>query len=193
MNTRAQKTRQHILEVVTNLFYKKGIRAIGVDTVVAEAGIAKMTLYQHFKTKDDLILAFLEHWKSLWREKLIAQIEQSKTPEEKLLAIFDVTSQECHEFPAFRGCALMNTAIELADTDHPAHKAAMQSRTELRKVLTQLANAANIQNPENLANQLLIIYEGAILSAWLQKRPAALQEAKEMASLCIIQAERNPV
>src|SRR5262245_58592233 len=110
--------RQRIVETADRLFYRDGIRAVGVDRIIAEAGVAKMTLYSHFPSKDDLILAVLEH-----REQTVlgffpsAMERHARTAENPLQAFF-AALKEWFESPDFRGCAFVNATVELADASH---------------------------------------------------------------------------
>ncbi|HEY9746476.1 MAG TPA: TetR/AcrR family transcriptional regulator [Oculatellaceae cyanobacterium] len=190
MNTRTAQTKDRILSVASRLFYQHGIRAVGIDRVIAEAGIAKMTLYQHFKTKDDLILAFLESWGATWRDEFMKQMAQCHTPEEKLLICFDLLVQRA-ESSEFRGCAFINTALEVADPDHAIHGYVASTKRALRDLWEKIAQKAAIPAARELADQLLIIFEGALVSAWIQQNPETMRHARRLAELCIEQAKRR--
>ena len=111
--------KEHILKVASDLFNKQGIRATGVDQVVSESNVAKMTLYNHFQSKDDLVLAYLMRQDDEWRTWFEDSVnKQGKKPKDKLLAVFDVLG-EWFEEPEFNGCAFIKTASEFTDHSHP--------------------------------------------------------------------------
>ena len=157
--------RQRILETASALFYHEGIRAIGVDTIVERSGVGKATLYRHFPTKDDLIASYLEEddrlwW--LWFEEVIAEHEGS--PREQLLAFFEATIQRLMQ-PGFRGCAFLNALAEFPEADHPVHHCALGHEHKLRRRLSQLSRQAGARDPQQLADQLLLVCNGALTSA----------------------------
>jgi AcrR family transcriptional regulator len=157
--------RQRLLETASKLFYQEGIHAIGVDTIVERSGVGKATLYRHFPTKDDLIAAYLEnedrqHW--LWFDEVIAPYEGS--PKAQLLAWFEACTQRLTE-PGFRGCSFLNALAEFSEPDHPAHRCAIKHERTFRKRLADLGRQAGARDPEQLADQLLLISNGALTSA----------------------------
>jgi AcrR family transcriptional regulator len=157
--------RQRLLEVASALFYQEGIRAIGVDTIVEQSGVGKATLYRHFPTKDDLIAAYLEEEDRLWWqwfEEVIATHEGS--PREQLLAFFEACTRRLMQ-PGFRGCAFLNALAEFSEADHPVHQCALGHERELRRRLSQLSRQAGARDPEQLADQLLLVCNGALTSA----------------------------
>jgi AcrR family transcriptional regulator len=165
MTTTHSSARQRLLEVASDLFYQEGIRAIGVDTIVEQSGVGKATLYRHFPTKDDLIAAYLEeedrqHWQ--WFEEVIAPYEGS--PRAQLLAWFEACAQRLTE-QGFRGCPFLNALAEIAEADHPAHQRAVEHESALRRRLVQLSQRAGARDPEQLADQLLLVTNGALTSA----------------------------
>ncbi len=165
VHTARSSARQQLLEVASELFYQEGIRAIGVDTIVERSGVGKATLYRHFPTKDGLIAAYLEeedrrHWQ--WFEEVIAPHEGS--PKAQLLAWFEACTQRLTE-PGFRGCAFLNALAEFSEADHPAHRCAVEHERALQWRLAQLSQQAGARDPEALADQLLLVSNGALASA----------------------------
>ncbi|WP_199613783.1 TetR/AcrR family transcriptional regulator [Paenibacillus alkalitolerans] len=165
MTERHSSARQRLLDVAAELFYLEGIRAIGIDTIVAKSGVGKATLYRHFQTKDDLIAAYLEkeerlHWQ--WFDQVIAPHEGS--PKAQLLAWVEACTQRLTE-PDFRGCAFMNALAEINETDHPAHRCVVEHERKVLSRLTQLSRQAGARDPEQLADQLLLVINGALTSA----------------------------
>src|ERR1700756_2818915 len=128
--------RERISRAAYDLFSREGVRAVGVDAVIARAGTAKMTLYRNFPSKDDLILDFLRRREQLWtRDWLEAESRRrGTTPREQLLAIFDVFS-EWFSQPDFEGCAFLTTMIEVNDREHPVHQAAVVHLANIRSYI----------------------------------------------------------
>jgi AcrR family transcriptional regulator len=157
--------RQRLLDTASTLFYQQGIQAIGVDTIVEQSGVGKATLYRHFPTKDDLIAAYLEQEDRLWWawfEEVVTPYEGK--PKEQLLAFFEACTRRLTE-PGFRGCAFLNALAEIPEADHPAHRNAVGHERALRERFADLSRQAGARDPEQLADQLLLISNGALASA----------------------------
>lgn len=159
-----KSAREKILDAAGRLFYQRGFHAVGIDTIIAEADVAKMTLYSHFPSKDDLIVAYLERsdsegWK--WLEDATAGHE---TPREKLIAIFGALSEKA-DSAACLGCPVQATAAEFPDTEHPGHQVAVRMKEKVRKHLRDLALQARLRAPEVLADQLMLLMDGAYASS----------------------------
>ena len=157
--------RQRLLDTASELFYREGIRAIGVDTIVERSGVGKATLYRHFPTKDDLIAAYIEQEDRAhlqWFDEFIAASDGS--PREQLLAMFEAFYQRIQE-PGVRGCPFLNAMTEIAETEHPAYQHAVQHERALRDRLARLSRQAGARDPEQLADQLLLIINGALASS----------------------------
>lgn len=162
--TREGSARDRILETAQRLFYRDGFRAVGIDTIIAEAGVAKMSLYRHFPSKDDLIVAYLEesnrqYWE--WLDGAVAEIED---PLERLIGMFEAieklaTSPEC------RGCTFQGTAAEFPHRDHPGHQVAIAHKDQVRSRFAILAREAGVRDPDQLADQLLLMMDGAWVAA----------------------------
>lgn len=158
--------RERILDTAGRLFYEQGFRAVGIDTIIAEADVAKMTLYAHFPSKDDLIVAYLERsdaegWK--WLEEATAG---QATPKEKLIAIFESLSERADGAACF-GCPVQATAAEFPDPEHPGHKVALANKEKVRAHLRDLAEEAGLRAPGVLADQLMLLMDGAYASSRL--------------------------
>src|SRR3954464_10755601 len=141
--------RDRILETAYELFSRHGTRAVGVDRIIAECGIAKMTLYRNFPSKDDLILAFLEQRDARWtRAWLQAEAERrGRTPAERLLAIFD-TFEGWFAREDFEGCSFINVLLEVGDFDDPVPPASGRYPAHIRAFVSSLAEQAGIQDPD---------------------------------------------
>ncbi len=159
------EVRERILATASGLFYRQGVHAVGVDLVVAEAGVAKTSLYRHFRTKDDLIAAFLaredaEFW-GHWDR--VAQAHKTD-PLAELVAQLDWIGARVGR-PNYRGCPQINVAAEFPDADHPARKVAFAHKRELRRRLMDIALRLRVRRPEQLAGQLSVLINGAFVSA----------------------------
>jgi AcrR family transcriptional regulator len=180
MSTRKQviKTaRERVLETATRLFYQRGIGGVGIDEIVRESGVTKMTLYKHFGSKDSLAAAFLEkihaEWSAWFTERVAALAAKAKTPEGKVLAIFDALG-EWFETPTFRGCPFINTVSEVSDRNHPARRLAVRFKQQLLDVIAAALLSSGLKKKEDLAEQLLILVDGAVIRALMtdSSRPA---------------------
>ena len=157
-------TAERILRVASDLFYTRGIRAVGVDTIAEAAGTTKKTLYDRFGSKDRLVAAYLEARDARWRVFLEDHLSQADPdPERQLLAIFEATEiwQQRH---ARRGCSVINAGAELVDPDHPARRLLAPQKIWLRDRFRDLADAADLRDPEGLADQLLLVHEGTLVA-----------------------------
>jgi AcrR family transcriptional regulator len=166
--------RERVLEAAYGLFSREGVRAVGVDTIVAEAGVAKMTLYRNFRSKEELALAFMElreeRWTHAW---LQAEIERrGSTPRERLLAIFDVFG-EWFEDNEYEGCAFVSILLELSDPDDPVRCAAVRHLANIRAIVGELAEQAGVEDTEKFARQWHILMKGSIVAAAEGDRGAA--------------------
>ena len=163
----ATDVRERILSVASELFYKNGVRAIGVDLVVDQAGVAKSSLYRHFRTKDDLIVAFLaredvDFW-ATWDDVAARHADDARAElEAQLRWIGDRLGRA-----NYRGCPQINVAAEFAEQDHPARQVARQHMQALRSRLTEIARRLGAASPDALAAQLALLVNGAFVSAEL--------------------------
>jgi AcrR family transcriptional regulator len=181
----ASDARERILSTAYRLFCSHGVRAVGIDTIIEESGVAKMSIYRHFRSKDDLVLAVLERREALWTEEwLKAEVcRRADTAAERLLAIFDVF-EEWFRRRDFEGCFFVNTLLEFDDRKHPLNQASRRHLANIRVFLTQLAEEAGVPDPARFAHQWHILMKGAIVAAAEGDRDAA-QRAREMGALLI--------
>ena len=186
--------RERLLRAADELFYTRGIRNVGIDEVIAAAGVAKASLYTHFRSKDELIAEYVRQrdarWRSWFRESVSAR---ASMPRERLLAVFDVLT-EWLAGPGFRGCAFQNASIEMADATHPAGGAAAANKRAVRSYLGELAREAGIADPRKLADQLALVAEGAIVTALMLGRgeTAAVARSARAAAAVLLQAAQGP-
>jgi AcrR family transcriptional regulator len=158
--------RERILESAYELFSRRGIRGVGIDEVIERAAVAKATLYRHFASKDDLVIAFLQRREQVWTRGRVeaGARKRGATPEKQLLAIFDVFDEWFHE-DAFDGCSFINVLLETADLDHPVGEASAAHLENIRGILRGLAEEAGLRDPESFARKWHILMKGSIVSA----------------------------
>ncbi|MDQ6608167.1 MAG: TetR/AcrR family transcriptional regulator [Actinomycetota bacterium] len=189
----AGKARERILAAAYDLFAHRGIQAVGIDSIVAESGVARQTLYRHFASKQDLVLAFLQRRDELWTKNwLQAEVQRrGSTPDDRLLAIFDVFD-EWFRTPDFEGCTFINVMLETSDRSGPVHLAGVAYLAGIRQFLEELAGRARIADPESFGRKWHILMKGSIVSAGEGDRDAALR-AREVATLVLGSERRLPL
>jgi AcrR family transcriptional regulator len=182
---REPSARERIVQAAYKLFTHRGIRAVGMDEVIACAAVAKATLYRHFPTKDDLVLAVLQRREQLWTYELIeAQSrKRANTPEGQLLAIFDVLHDRFRQQRDYDGCSFIKVLLEMGAT-HPAGQASIAHLANLRAIIRQRALAAELLNTDEFARSFHILIKGAIIAATEGDSEAAAR-AQSMARLLI--------
>jgi AcrR family transcriptional regulator len=178
--------RERILDTAYELFSRRAVRDVGVDEVIERAGVAKATLYRHFRSKDDLVIAFLERREERWT---VAWVEaearrRGTTPEEQLLAIFELFD-EWFRRDDFEACSFINVLLEMGPA-HPAGQASVRHLASIRTVVGRLAAEAALRDPASFAHSWHILMKGSIVSATEGDAQAA-QRARSMARLLIEQ------
>lgn len=159
--------RKKILETASDLFYRLGVRAVGVDLVVEKAGVAKTSLYRHFRTKDDLIAAFLEREDlDFWRTWDRVAALHAKDAKAELDAQLGWIGERVGK-QNYRGCPQINVAAEFPEADHPARKVAKAHKRELRRRLKVIAERLKVAATDELAGQLAVLINGAFVSTQL--------------------------
>jgi len=183
--------REHILNTASELFYSQGIKTTGIDAIVKASGVAKMSLYKYFPSKDDLVLAHLQK-KSAAMQDFFSNGLAAKVcePKQKLLAVFELFEQLLSD-PGFRGCPFINAAAEFAETANPVQLAAAEFYKEFNAVLTELARQAGAVNPEQLAAQLSLLISGAIVREQIQRHSGAIRTAYLAAEMLIEHSDDN--
>ncbi len=165
---RRPPARERILATATELFYAHGIRGVGIDRIIAESGVAKATLYAHFKSKDALVLAYLDRADRKWRRMLAdAAAAAGDDPREQLVGMLDAIGAAPTDEGRFRGCAFLNTASE-SPPGSPAHDATVAHKRAVRAWTGELAAAAGAADPPLLAQQLTVLLDGAMAAAALE-------------------------
>lgn len=164
ISTEAITPKKKLLDTAARLFFQRGYRAVGVDTIAAEAGIGKMTLYRHFPSKDALIVAYLrESDRDFW-QYFETSTAQTASPREKILAFFGAL-EEYVTSPACYGCPFINLASEYPQADYPGHQIAIEHKRSVLARFLLLAQEAGASHPEELAGALLLLMDGAYMAA----------------------------
>jgi AcrR family transcriptional regulator len=180
--------RQRILDTADRLFYAEGVRAVGIDRIIAESGAAKMTLYSHFRSKDDLILAVLKHREEQFTGWFGRSMERHVEAGASRLAALFAALKEWFETPTFRGCAFINASVELADAKHPGFLFARQHKERFHAFLAKLIEESLGRASARLAPAIALLIEGAIVTAVIEGTPRAADVARDAALLLLSQA-----
>lgn len=187
---RAEK-RAHLLDVATGLFNRLGYRGVGIDQVIAESGVAKTTLYRHFPSKDDLIVAVLDRVDEQFRNDMRAYVEQrASDPGAQLIASFDFLEDWFHG-KDFYGCPFVNAASEYSDRKSGVFRAAMVHKRMMVTYFQELARAAGLAQPANLAQEINLLHEGAIAVAHITGDSDSAVTAKQIAARIIRDASAD--
>jgi len=177
-----QGRRDHIIEVAIKLFCEHGFHATGVDRIMREAKVSKKTLYNHFRSKDELILAALQKHDSVFRNDFVKDVEQlSSTPEGQLIAIFDA-AEKWFSGQNFFGCMFVNVVGEYSDANSPMRGVSKSFKKMIWRYINSLCVKAGANNPETLANQLALLFEGAIVTAQINGTAVSAGIAKDVAT-----------
>jgi len=187
----ARSARDRILHAAFRLFYAHGIRGVGVDTVIAESGVAKATLYKHFPSKNDLVLAYLDEVDRIWRAQLEAAAEAAgPDPRDRLVGIFDALASACRT-DGYHGCAFINTAAE-SQPGTRTHARTVEHKTAVRTWVRDLATAAGARDPDGLATQLTLLLDGGLAAGVLDGNPTVAEAARNAARTLVEAARRDP-
>lgn|SRR5574341_1029367 len=184
MNQTAQPARERILDAAFRLFYAHGPRGVGVDTVIAESGVAKATLYKHFPRKDDLVLAYLDKVDQAWFGQLRAAARAAgDDPREQMVGMFDALASACRR-QGYHGCAFINTAAE-SQAGGDVHARTVEHKNVVRAWVTDLARRARATDPDLLARQLTLLVDGGLAAGVLDADPATPMAAKAAARVLV--------
>ncbi|GII42058.1 TetR/AcrR family transcriptional regulator [Planotetraspora phitsanulokensis] len=179
--------RDQVLDAAEELFYGRGIQAVGMDDIRSLSGVSLKRLYQLFATKDRLVEAYLERRDLSWRRRLADHVEACDDPEGRIIAVFDWLERWFAE-PGFRGCAWINSFGELGATSATVATQARRHKQAFRSYLETLAAEADL--PRELAGQLLLLAEGAMVTAGILGAPETAAQARTAAGLLVESARR---
>lgn len=176
-----QTKRDELVRKALSVFYRNGFHATGMDMLVAETGVSKTSMYKHFRTKEDLILAVLRLRDEQFRNWLYRRMEElGDTPRQQLIAMFDALGEWFRE-PGYRGCMFIKASSEYQETTHLIHRQSADHKRMLEAHIADLAAKAGLSEPQLLARQLLLLKEGAIVTAHLGHTDNPALDAKEAA------------
>ncbi|MHC5544389.1 TetR/AcrR family transcriptional regulator, partial [Singulisphaera rosea] len=172
-SVRKTTARDRVLEVATDLFYREGIRAVGIDTIIARSGVAKMSLYRNFASKDELIVAFVERRNDLffeWWDRVMRRDEGR--PRDQLRNLIPATLKKVVR-PDYRGCPFLNTTAEFPEASHPARVIIAAHKQEVRSRLMTLSDRSGAANPQSLTEQWIVLMDGIYANPTNFTDPAA--------------------
>src|SRR5690242_782900 len=186
---RPSAARERILETAFALFYAHGIRAVGVDRIIGESGVAKATFYKHFPAKDDLVLAYLDKVDGVWTGQLHeAAAAAGPDPAAQLVGLFDALRASCRR-EGYRGCAFINAAAE-SQPGTAVHDRTVAHKAAVLSWVRGLAEQAGARDPDTLARSLTLLLDGGLASGALDASPDAPEAAKASARALVDAAVR---
>ncbi|MEU6832894.1 TetR family transcriptional regulator [Nocardia beijingensis] len=174
------QAKQRLLTTAEELFYAEGIRAVGLDRLLQASGVGRASFYRHFASKDDLVVAVLEDRDRRWLDWLRESVEQTGDPAARPLAVFDALAQRFAR-KDFRGCAFINTMVEVADRESAAHQVADRHKRRVIEYLDELLTEAGRSDADELAAELALLVDGAIVTAVREGTPEAASRARAIA------------
>ncbi|MDT7043623.1 TetR/AcrR family transcriptional regulator [Candidatus Nitronereus thalassa] len=178
--------RDQLVQTAVKLFAEHGFHATGVDAIAEKSGVTKRTLYAHFRSKEDLVLAALRHYDGVFRNDFIQKVEESaNTPRGRLLAVFDV-AEEWFQQNNFYGCMFINAVGEYSERDSAIRQVCSEFKSLVKGYIRELCAKAGAKDPLRLAEELALLFEGAIVTAQVSQNPKAAEIAKR-ASRALIQ------
>jgi AcrR family transcriptional regulator len=181
----ARRKRDHLVDTALGLFMRDGYHATGIDRILAEAGVAKMTLYNNFRSKEALIVAALERHDAAFTAWFEARVEAlGETPAERLLALFDALD-EWVGGDDFHGCPFMKACGEFDDVEDPVHAAALAHKRRIFVYIRGLAEAAGADDPARLAGELFLLLEGAMIVAQMTRDRSTARRARAAAETLV--------
>jgi AcrR family transcriptional regulator len=183
--------RQRILDTAFRLFYAHGIRAVGIDRIIAESEVAKATFYKHYPAKDDLVIAYLDKVDATWGQQLRTAADAAgPDPAEQLVGMFDALATACRR-EGYRGCAFINAAAE-NQPGTAVHERTLAHKLAVRAWVRDLAEQAGAQDPDALARALTLLLDGGLASGSLDAQPDAPVVAKQAARALVASGTADP-
>ncbi len=183
--------RDELLETASELFYREGIRPIGVDTIVARSGVSKMTLYHLFRSKDELAIEYLRRRDAAVHRFIESRVvELAADPGERPLTVFDAFAEQL-ERDDHRGCHLINSLVEFPELDHPIHQFALALNAAWRAYVLALVEATGVRDADTLGDQLFLLLEGAFVAAVMERSSDPMRRARRAAGTLIQSGRRD--
>lgn len=177
----SRSRRDDLIETALRLFHRHGYHATGVDRILTAAGVSKPTLYRHFNSKDELIVAALERWDRDSRAWLADEMAQAGAdPRAQILELFAALARWFDDV-GFQGCLFINATVEFADRDNPVHRTAAAHKRRFAAFVREKVAATGAVDPDETTARLMLLMEGAIITAHTQGRSDAAQRAQRMA------------
>jgi len=185
-STPRKSTRQRLIDVAEELFYREGFHLVGLDQVLTAAGVSKTTFYNHFESKDDLVLAVIRDHDQRFQGEFRSRLRElgGEAPRKQLEAVFHVV-EEITSSDGYVGCIFINVAVEFPAAHHPAHRAAAESKEAIETIIRDLALRAGARDPIWFARQFTLLMEGAYVTAAVTHAPHAVESARRTAQLLI--------
>ncbi len=181
----ASTKRDHLIDTALELFNRHGFHATGIDRILAESGVAKMTLYNHFRSKDELILAVLRRRDETFRNNFMRAVERgAETPRARLLVMFDVLEAWFRD-NSFNGCLFINASAEFCRDTETIQGGCVEHKKLMLDYVRELAAAAGAGDPDELARGLNLLMEGAVVTAQVLGTPAPAQDARKAAEVLV--------
>ncbi|WP_067495147.1 TetR/AcrR family transcriptional regulator [Actinoplanes sp. TFC3] len=182
--------RDRLLAAADELFYAEGVHTVGIDRIIEHAGVAKASLYNSFGSKDELIRAYLEGRHARRRNRILTGLERWSTPKDKLLGVFDLLAEQT-ALPTYRGCAFYNASAE-SEPGSVAEEVSATIRAWTRDLFARLARDAGARDPESLAAQLMILYDGGLVGARMDGDSSPALVARSAAAALLQAATTAP-
>lgn len=184
--------REHLIDTAIALFAENGFHATGIDTILEKAGVSKKTLYHHFRSKDELILASLRKYDGLFRNNFMRQVEAlADSPRDRLLAVFDVGEQWFQQ-NNFYGCMFINAIGEYSQADTPIRDVCREFKALIRGYIQSICEQAGAKNPATLAEELALLFEGAIVTAQISLDSSRAARIAKTAARALIDQDIAP-
>jgi AcrR family transcriptional regulator len=187
----AGSARERLLAAANELFYAEGVHTVGIDRVIERAGVAKASLYSTFGSKEELVRVYLQGRAQSRYDRITQRIALQDNPRDRILCVFDVLAESAAE-PTFRGCALVNASAEGALGEGRIHQVCVDSRAWTRQLFTDLAREHGVVDPEQMAARLVLLYDGAVVGASVDRHRAAPSEAREAAAQLLAAEPGHP-
>ncbi len=187
----AIEKRQHIIETAYTLFKRDGFHATGIDRIIAEAEVAKMTMYRHFPSKDGLIVEVLNWRTDRFKRQLDRLSETAMTPDEKIMAVFD-WHERWFDSPDFHGCLFQHALAEFGERDHAVFEAVMRQKRDLQdRIRDILAQSMQEGQAPHIAMILFMLIEGATMLAQMGRGKEAIDNARKVAADLLVTRTRQ--
>jgi len=184
----ALSKREQLIKTALELFAKNGIHATGIDTIVERSGVTKKTLYAHFRSKEELVLAVLRQYDGMARNEFMRRVEGGgKTPKARLLAIFDF-AERWFQQSNFYGCLFINTIGEYSENDTAIRQICQDYKKLVKDYILSLCEQVGTSAPQELAEELALLLEGATVTAQVSQNPKTAKIAKRVAKVLIDKA-----